>query len=113
MTQIPDWSEQVGAGWRPLLDELHENLLEIYPEYEVGDLKEKFGGLRVYIDVAQSEAHALVAHYEARSRVTCEACGQPGELRSLGAWLVTLCDEHFAIRQQERAEFAAKRQGSS
>lgn len=35
-----------------------------------------------------------VADAEAQSEVTCERCGNPGELRRNTGWHTTLCDEH-------------------
>lgn len=60
-------------------------------------IKEKFGTLRVYLDHADDRIMALMDMAERLSEVTCEQCGEPGELRT-GGWLKTLCDEHAAQR---------------
>lgn len=69
----------------------------------VFQVKEKFGGLRIYLDTipsaAREEACDAIARAEERAAVTCEECGKPGTLRP-GGWLMTLCDEHAANRKK-------------
>jgi hypothetical protein len=98
---------QVGAGWHPLVRKLESKLLDIDPDYQLQQVKEKFGGLRYY---AQSQVdpefeglfHTTISEYEERSFSTCELCGQPGTLDQSGHWLKTLCDRHRAERQTAR-----------
>ncbi|KAH9907034.1 hypothetical protein F4778DRAFT_778460 [Xylariomycetidae sp. FL2044] len=57
-------------------------------------IKEKLGGLRVYMAgrrVVDGVAEAI-ADAERRADETCERCGGPGELRQGGGWLRVLCD---------------------
>lgn len=94
MTQIPDLLHYVGDGWHPLLTRLHEQLLTIRPDYEVGDVKEKFGTLRVYLDTYSPYLETLVERAEKASASICEDCGKPGELRFEDRhWIRTLCEE--------------------
>lgn len=55
-------------------------------------IKEKFGTLRVYMTHYLPEMEEAISEAERLSAITCEDCGQPGELRQ-GGWLRTLCDE--------------------
>lgn len=92
--QIPDWTDAVGPGWHTLLAALHGELTQVAPDYVVGDLKEKFGGLRVYLDhpdFEHTDAARLVEAAEQQSLRTCEFCGQPGHPRP-GSWVKTTCD---------------------
>lgn len=92
--QIPDWADEVGPGWHGLLAALHGELTQVAPDYQVGQLKEKFGGLRVYLDrpdARHAEATRLVKEAEAESLRTCEGCGNPGRPRP-GGWVKTKCD---------------------
>ncbi|OAQ69803.1 hypothetical protein VFPPC_02383 [Pochonia chlamydosporia 170] len=57
----------------------------------LGCVKEKFGGLRVYMGVQDPQIEDIVREAVDESWRTCERCGHDGELRR-GAWLVTLCD---------------------
>ncbi|MGW3033385.1 hypothetical protein ACWDCB_19430 [Streptomyces sp. NPDC001178] len=47
--QLPDRLRAVGQGWHPLL--LHTQLLARDTDYRVEDLKDKFGAVRVYIEM--------------------------------------------------------------
>jgi hypothetical protein len=54
-------------------------------------IKEKFGGLRVYLNGETPEMTAAIIEAERKSFETCEQCGAPGKLRR-GGWISTLCD---------------------
>lgn len=36
--------------WYPIIKETHDKLTELIPGYNIGQIKEKFGGLRYYFD---------------------------------------------------------------
>lgn len=83
-----------GPGWSAILDELHEGLLALDPDYSLLQVKEKFGYLRVYAKVradVEQQAGELIVAAEGCSAVTCEGCGEPGELRDERQWRLTLC----------------------
>ena len=89
-------------GWFDILWRLCEDLeplvaqfeQETGSQFEVLQVKEKFGGLRFYLNcrenVAIQERIGIAADESFR---TCEVCGQPGKLRE-DRWIKTLCDEH-------------------
>lgn len=106
LDRIPDhWGKTLpDPGWDDILLELDEKLAAIDPGYEIHQAKEKFGGLRFYTHFsegfynlagndARDTMYKLIGDAEARSDVTCEACGQRGRPRE-GGWIKTLCDEH-------------------
>jgi hypothetical protein len=66
-------------------------------QFEVLQVKEKFGGLRFYVNCRRNEAMrqriGIAADESFRS---CEVCGQPGELRE-DSWIKTLCDLHNTV----------------
>lgn len=70
-------------------------------------IKEKFGGLRFYVDGGTTEHHNYISFAEALSNRTCEVCGAPGEHRNDG-WVKTLCDAHHKEREDLRAEHQGK-----
>jgi hypothetical protein len=84
--------------WR-LCEDLEPRVAEFEaaggPKFEVTQVKEKFGGLRFYVN-HKSDAidQRIEAATEEASR-TCEVCGQPGKMRQ-GRCIKTLCDEHEA-----------------
>lgn len=97
--QIPEHLVFVGEGWHPLLMRLHGQLLDAAPGYVISQVKEKYGGLRVYLELTETEngwlmpegVDALIEAAEEESLHTCEFCGAPGEPRP-GGWVKTLCD---------------------
>lgn len=64
-------------------DEIHQPI--------AAQVKEKFGGLRFYVDNCDDYVSGVVAMAESMSYRTCETCGAPGVKRS-GGWIRTLCD---------------------
>lgn len=52
LSRIPDgWGRWISCdkGWYPLIIELDQKLAEIFPDYKVHQVKEKYGTLRYYI----------------------------------------------------------------
>ena len=96
----PGWLPfiDVGPGWRPLVARLEADLFRIGWDGERGQIKEKFGALRVYCSgdgrAALWYAIDRAAHVSTR---TCETCGAPGRLRGYG-WWHTACDKCEAKR---------------
>lgn len=85
----------VGSGWYFLIKELIEDLIKLGWDKQVCQVKEKFGGLRFYINGASNEAHKRISEAENLSYETCETCGEKGELRTNIGWHTTLCDKHY------------------
>jgi hypothetical protein len=97
-------------GWFDILWRLCEDLEPLVAEFEqttglkfeVMQVKEKFGGLRFYVNCRRNEAirqRIGIAMEEAYR--TCEVCGQPGRQRE-GAYSKTVCDEHEASAHGRR-----------
>ena len=85
---------EVGPGWYGLIKTLIEKAIAAGWDKEVCQVKEKFGGLRFYINGASREVHDIIHKYEELSFEICEQCGEPGEVRG-GGWIQTLCDKHY------------------
>lgn len=101
-----------GDGWFNIvymLSSALEKIISSYPlfvaDMRAAQVKEKFGGLRFYIDGYPSEpviremVDDLIRSAEYLSVRTCETCGRPGVRRSDG-WIKTLCDEHGSGRPE-------------
>jgi hypothetical protein len=56
-------------------------------------VKEKFGGLRFYVQAATDKHYQYISFAESMSYRTCEQCGAPGK-RYTDGWHQTLCDIH-------------------
>ena len=63
-------------------------------------VKEKFGGLRFYVQAATDKHYQYITFAESMSYRTCEECGNPGKTYTDG-WHMTLCDIHAAMNGKE------------
>jgi hypothetical protein len=111
LEHIPvEWGRhlRVSKGWYPLIVKTHQLLLELDPDYEAYQVKEKFGGLRFYhglsAGIDSSLGWAVEVAAEIESYQICEECGQPGTLHKDTSYWQTLCEPCFEARQLERAE---------
>jgi hypothetical protein len=101
------WGFECSDGWFTIINMLcrniqsHLNWKQEIPQVVVKQVKEKFGGLRFYVEGGDEYTNGLISMAEAMSEHTCEVCGHPGETRH-GGWIKVLCDEHHAERQAER-----------
>jgi hypothetical protein len=92
----------VGEGWYPIIKELIVDLIALGWDKQTCQVKEKFGGLRFYINAGSDEIFNRISEAEKQSYETCEVCGNPGELiRDLG-WYSTFCEEHYQEKKVER-----------
>lgn len=109
------WGCEVGDGWYDILSCLcysivqYENMIKnsnTWSETQFGELaqkyknycpvkfdqvKEKYGGLRVYFNGGDDYVDGLISMAETMSYKICEVCGNPGKPNESG-WIVTLCD---------------------
>ena len=65
-------------------------------------VKEKFGGLRFYVQAATDEHYNYINFAESMSYRTCEVCGSPGK-RYTDGWHQALCNVH--AEEQGREEY--------
>jgi len=90
-----------GPGWNKIIVALNKVLQEAYPNYEVYQVKEKFGELRFYTNLPfweEGESPSLAARAileaERLSCITCEICGDPGVKGKIsGVLLRVLCEQ--------------------
>lgn len=103
--QLISWNGiECEYGW---YDIINETLFEINKyckqnkilnKVRVCQIKEKFGGLRIYIDYDKSiwnTRHSYIINEyimkaEDKAIITCEFCGKPGKLNEKDYW-ITLC----------------------
>lgn len=109
--------KETSGGYIPSSEELITRYQEhiedwkkkIIPQLEAVQVKEKYGGLRFYLNgyPIQPEIDAKVTAYinfaESLSYVTCEHCGSPGKNQG-GHWVFTLCDDCVIKQEEDRAE---------
>jgi len=88
----------VKSGWYPIIKSLIEDLISLGWDKQTTQVKEKFGGLRFYINSGSPVIHQRILQAETESYNTCEVCGKSGELRKDIGWYSTLCDEHYKTK---------------
>ena len=84
----------VGNGWLGILERLFETLIRLGWDKSFINVKEKFGGLRFYINEGSDEIYNTISKYEELSYKTCEYCGDEGITINKKGWLITCCDKH-------------------
>lgn len=111
-TKRLDWGYEIGRGWLKILEDFFAKVDAALPGgagFTLRQAKEKMGGLRLaYLisdDVpAAAAARISIAHQLAYARAyyTCEVCGAPGSLYSIGGWWTTVCAEHAEAKATGR-----------
>jgi len=91
----------VDQGWYPLIKDLIDDLIKLGWNKQVCQVKEKFGGLRFYINEGSEEIYKRITKAENDSYTICEVTGKPGELRNDMSWYTTLCDEEYEKRKNK------------
>ena len=90
--------ESVDIGWHGLINKVFDKLESIKDIIIViHQVKEKYGGLRIYTSCIHEEFDKFILELETESYKICEKCGEPGKLRG-GGWYVTACDAHASNR---------------
>lgn len=84
---------EVGDGW---FDLIYETCRRIAPldksnKFYFLQIKEKFGGLRLYCAGGNEEIYKITGNAEDESYKICEDCGTRDDVTSEGGWIVTLC----------------------
>jgi hypothetical protein len=116
MSSCMAWGIECNNGWYDILSSLcwmikqHEDniksnreylekndpeKLKEKPEYfpvKFDQIKEKYGGLRVYFSGGDDYIEGLVSMAENFSYRVCEVCGQKGNPNK-GGWITTLCED--------------------
>lgn len=97
-----DWENEVGPGWRSIV-RTAIGLLE-HDGAEIQQVKEKFGGLRIYYAPETGFRDGIVAMAAELCAVCCEECDNPGIMRSDLLWIKTLCDQHYEERKKQHGQ---------
>lgn len=102
----------VGIGWLPLVRDFVREALPHDPSLTVHEMKEKWGGLRIWCDTPVLAARLAKGKAEIKSGQTCEICGKEGEIRrpppGRWSWWRCLCYDHASTDQRS---WGARREG--
>jgi hypothetical protein len=89
----------VDSGWYPIIKDLIEDLIKLGWDKQICQVKEKFGGLRFYINTGSDEIFKRIHLAENQSYEICETCGEKGDMRTDLGWYSTLCNKHYEERK--------------
>ena len=91
------WLDDLEPGWyeafgKELCEELAEAIEEDGSnEFEIIQIKEKFGALRFYAAGYGLKTRDVIAKYEELSKYVCGHCGKPAKYITTG-WIYPLCE---------------------
>jgi len=94
-------------GWFDLINNLCE-CIQTYTDNNkikqprVVQVKEKFGGLRYYVENTDSTIQGMIWFAEDLSFKICEVCGEKGKLKEIRRWYQTLCDKHAKEKKEKK-----------
>jgi len=95
------WGFECGDGWFWLLDNLCQSI-QSYIDYNthknitqvtVEQVKEKFGGLRFYIEGGDDTIHGMISLAERMSYNICETCGSTENIGQTSGWIKNICED--------------------
>jgi hypothetical protein len=90
---------EIRPGWLRIIAIALEKMSAIDPDLEIRQIKQKFGGLRIYYNSERrQQLQPAVEEAEVLCGKTCEECGKPGTLFSQDGFVRTLCQEHRGER---------------
>jgi hypothetical protein len=132
LDRIPiGWGKWIscGKGWYKLLAETNRKMKLMWPQYEIHQVKEKFGTLRFYWGIpfedeswqamnedVRNTVHGIMEDIanqaEHRSEYICESCGEYGRSRTRHYWVRTLCatcaiDQNYPLEEWEEKKYAS------
>ncbi len=103
--------EFVGPGWNDIIYDLNKKLEAEKPDYQIFQIKEKFGGLRFYTDKMTYLGWDYVSEAEELSFKTCEECGRLGKIWSRKGWVRTLCWIDYRVSEINKSLWYVQRRG--
>lgn len=103
MESCMGWGIDVEDGWFDIIDSAcyqiaqHENNLKLrkqqYEPIVFDQVKQKFGGLRIYYSGGDEYVRGIISMAEQTSYKTCEVCGNKGRANKNG-YIKTVCEVH-------------------
>ena len=113
MDPLAAWYNAVGPGWRKILETLSGQLAsEGVTPMDIAQVKEKFGGLRVYLWNETDKIGEYLSAAEEAAENTCERCGSTLEVvteatwpEERRGWIKTLCPACWAKRRESMQKY--------
>jgi hypothetical protein len=100
-----------GPGWYEIIAQALDKFEAIDPNYKIAQIKEKFGGLRLYYHTdfpfgsqERNQMEEVDKEATEAAEVTCELTGEAGRLYKVGGWIRTLSDNGVKQMLADRPE---------
>ena len=101
---------ECGKGWYELIIPIAEYIEQYNKDHPENDypmaftqIKEKWGGLRVYVNYGTKELYDMIEKAESESYEICETCGSREDVgEKFDGWYETMCHECVLKRAKER-----------
>lgn len=94
VSRYPEIPYESGPGWDKLIDETLDKIFEIDPTIEIFQIKEKFGGLRIYLNTLdyRPEFDEVIDAADLIAQKTCLLCGaKPARMVAPHGWYRPAC----------------------
>jgi hypothetical protein len=86
------WGCAHGDGWWGIVYKACKKIAKLDKgTFYFEQIKEKFGGLRLYYSGGNEEIFHIIDAAEKESYKTCEHCGTKKDVTTEGSWILTLC----------------------
>ena len=104
------YGSSVGSGWHgliaPIFTEINlYNKENPHHEMAIGQIKEKFGTLRIHTTWGADYIQGMIEIAEEESAHICEECGARGELVQIDGWWKTLCKRHITAKKKSNHNY--------
>ena len=94
---------ETGEGWADIIyeacEKIQESLKSLSPEaqkdFHFTQIKEKFGGLRIYCSWYTDAIDQIIKEATIKASKTCEVTGEKGKVREINGWYTCLCDRLY------------------
>ena len=95
LDDMPDgWRKRFGIQFcKELKEAIHKCKDKTYrSKFRIVDIKEKFGTLRVYVNLCSDEVDRVIQKYEYISQYVCVTCGEDAVKKTTG-WICPYCEK--------------------
>ena len=111
MESCMPWGISCGDGWYGIIDTLCKLIQEYVGDHkgyhtEAVQVKEKYGGLRFYINGVDEYIDGLITFAERLSYMTCEQCGSTDGVTQTKGWVYTLCRQ--CLFERDMAQYGGE-----
>ena len=118
------WGLECGDGWYDVIDDLCDSIqtyIDCVTSYKDGkelrpeqvafiQVKEKFGGLRVYCTHETERIDGMIFVAETIADKTCEECGSRKNVSKTKGWITTLCADCMVTIDSKRKGYTREKE---